>query len=166
MISSPICKMKKGFTIVEMVVVLAILGVGIGLFYSIFYVNWSATEQNLRLIDLQEDADSIIENISFDAKFAESFVVSANGKSVVLSYSDPIAYPDITYTFNVNSQIVKTVAGSPLTKVISERMDFNGSSFENVGNFLRINLLLFDDIFGRRIEFRVTTQLFPRNLAQ
>lgn len=154
--------MRGGFTLVELITVLVIIGIGIGLFYAVLFVNWNAYETHLTLIDLQMDADTIIEMISFDGKYARQITVSGNWKSVTFQFPDPAAEPAITYSFIMPNQLQKTVSSN--TAVISSYVVFADSSFRPLGNLLEVNLVLADAVFGKKVRLRDTTQIFPRNL--
>lgn len=153
--------MKRGFTIVEIITVLAIIGIGMGLFYSVFFVNWSSFEKQLTLIDLQMEADNIIEMLSFDAKFARQFTVT-NGKQIDFSFCDPTNNTPLTYALTTPGEIQKTQGST--TQVISEYIDYNNSSFTRTGDYLQVDLRLRDDVLGREVELDISTQISPRNL--
>lgn len=148
---------KQGFTLVELITVLAIIGIGMALFYSTLFVNWVSLEKQLSLIDLQMEADKIIEMLSFDGKFAQQF--TATGSQVTFSY--PSSSP-ITYTITSAGELEKTDASG--TSVISEYIDNTNSSFVQAGNSLQVNLTLNDFVLGKRVELEVFTQICPRNL--
>lgn len=156
---------KRSFSLVELITVLAIIGVGIGIFYSVLFVNWESLERQLTLIDLQMEADRIIERVSFDGRYASDLAVSEDGKSVTFDYLTGGGNP-VTYDLLANGHIQRTLQGSP-TENVSEYIDFNNSFFVRNGNILEVNLMLNDNVFGRReaVVLRASTQISPRNLS-
>lgn len=150
-----------GFTLVEIIAVLAIIGIGIGLFYTVLYVNWTSFEQQLSLIDLQMEADMILERIVFDGKFANQFAVTSDQKSVTLSFLDGT---NVIYTLTPTGGITRFDSGSGSLFVIAQNIDFTPSSFQSQGNYLQTTLTFVADILGNRVELNVATQIMPRNL--
>jgi len=159
---------KRAFSLVELIVVLAIIGIGIGMFYSTLFVNWTSFEKQTSLIDLQMEADKITELISNDGKNAQEIKVAPGGKQVTFCYSEPVTCtPSIKYqltgTGGVPGKIERLLdAGTPTE--ISKYIDVGNSNFSEANSCLDVYLLLFDTVFGDRIELRVSTQVFPRNV--
>ncbi len=153
-------KFVAAFTLAELVTVLAVIGIGIGLFYSVFFVNWASLDKQTCLVDLQQEADSISDKVSFDGKLAQSLAVAADAKSVVFSFRNGVP-PPITYSFLNTGQFQRTVNG--VTDTISDRVDYAQSSFAKDGNSLILNLSLFDSVFGKRVNLEVSTRIIPRN---
>lgn len=150
----------RSFTLVELITVLVIVGIGTGLFYSVLFVNWSSYEKQLSLIDLQMEADLIMEMISTDVKAAQLFTVSGDNKSVVLFF--PAGGSTVTYSLMNNGRMQKTSLGN--TNILSENIDYINSSFNRAGDALEVNLTFNERIFGRRVELGTSTQIVPRNL--
>ena len=150
-----------GFTLVEIIAVLAIIGIGISLFYTVLYVNWTSFEKQLSLIDLQMEADMILERIVFDGKVANQFAVTPDQKSVTLSFLDGT---NTIYTLTPAGGITQfdSVRGSVFT--IAQNIDYNQSSFQSQGNYFNTTLVSVADVLGRRVELNVATQIMPRNL--
>ena len=154
--------MKKGFTLIEIVVVLAIIGIAIGLFYSIFYLNWSSFEKQLALVDLGQEADKIMEMISLDGRLVTNIQVSEGNKITTLTLMDLEGniIDIITYTITEKGQIQRN------EEVLSENIEFDDSLFRRVGSSLVVELLLQDYVFGQDVQLPIETQIFPRNSAQ
>jgi len=146
-------KRTSGFTLVELITVIAILGIGMGLFYSIFYLNWTSFEKQLTLNDLVQEADRIMERISFEVKGAYQIDVS-DDKTVSLTYANGAI---VSYTINDQGQILRN------NQILSEYINSNSSSFAEVSNSLVVELLLEDDVLGQVVQLPVETQIFKRN---
>lgn len=149
-----------GFTLVEMLTVLAVIGIGMGLFYSVFYLNWSSFEKQLALIDLGQEANRIIETISFDGRIISDIDVAEDSKTVNLTSRDLDGniLSSITYVITGQGQICRD------GQILSENIEFDNSSFTKVGNSLVVELLLTDDVFGQGVQLPVKTQIFARNI--
>lgn len=149
---------KRGISLVEILTVLAIVGIGSGLFYSVFYVNWIAFEKQLALADLQLEADEIMETIAIDVRYSVDFIVEEGGKEVSITLpQDEI----VTYTVTEAGEVSRTKAET--TKTFTSRADYDASIFTDVGNYLAFDLTLFDTIVGDRLALSVSTQAYPRN---
>ena len=155
-------KMKKGFTLIEIVTVLAIISIGIGLFYSIFYLNWSSFEKQIALVDLGQEADRIMETISLDGRVVTEIHVEADNKTATLTLRDLEGniVDTITYAITGRGQIQRN------DQILSENIQFADSFFRREGNSLVVELLLIDDVFGQSVQLPVQTQIFPRNSVQ
>ena len=155
-------KIKRGLTLIEIVTVLAVIGIGIGLFYSIFYLNWSSFEKQLALVDLGQEADRIMETISLDGRLVTDIQVSENNKIVTLILRDleGDVVDIITYTITGQGQIRRN------DQILSKNIGFDDSFFRRQGSSLVVELLLRDDVFGQGVELPVQTQIFPRNSVQ
>jgi prepilin-type N-terminal cleavage/methylation domain-containing protein len=149
---------KRGFTLVEIIVVLVIIGIGMSLFYSVLFMNWTSLEKQTCLVDLQMEADNIINMISSDGRGSRQILVNPDGKGVTFNYPTWAPAPTIVYSLTPQGQITKD------GNVISSNIDFNNSNFSKSLSALVINLLLQDTVFGRRVTLPVSTQVYPRNL--
>ncbi|MDD5449487.1 MAG: prepilin-type N-terminal cleavage/methylation domain-containing protein [Candidatus Omnitrophica bacterium] len=150
---------RRGITLVEIAVVLAIIGIGLVLFYSVCFMNWMSLEQQMSVVDLQMEADIIVSMISNDAKLSRQIIVDPSGKAVTFNY--PVFDPPvgtIVYSLTPQGQITRN------DTVISSYIDFNNSSFAKDSSALVVNLLLTGASFGRRLELPVSTEVYPRNL--
>lgn len=142
-----------GFTLVELVTVLVIVGISLGLFYSLFYLNWTSLQRQLALNDLVAEAARIIERISFDTKMAVQIDLPDN-KTAQLTYQDGSSN---TYSLVDSGQIQRN------GQIISEYINFDESSFEMEDQSLIVSLLLEDDILSQVVQLPVETEAFCRN---
>lgn len=149
---------RRGISLVEILTVLAIVGIGSGLFYSVFYVNWIAFEKELALADLQLEADEIMEAVAIDVRYSVDFAVAEGGKEVAITLPlDEI----ITYTVTEAGEVTRVK--DETTKTFTSRADYDASLFTDIGNYLAFDLTLFDTIVGDRLAISVSTQAYPRN---
>ena len=153
---------KRGFSLIELITVLAIIGIGIGIFYNTLFVNWTSFEKQVGLIDLQMEADKITELIFNDGKNAQEIQVAAGGKQVTLCYSDPCT-TSIQYRLT-GVGIERSLDSGATFAEISRYANSTDSNFRPLNSCLEVDLLLRDTVFGDRIELRVSTQVFPRNV--
>ncbi len=149
---------KRGISLVEILTVLAIVGIGSGLFYSVFYVNWIAFEKELALADLQLEADEIMEAVAIDVRYSVDFIVAEGGKEVAIQLPQDVI---VTYTVTEAGEVSRTK--DETTKIFSPRADYDASIFTDIGNYLAFDLTLFDTIAGHRLALSVSTQAYPRN---
>lgn len=152
-------RLKYGFSLVELITVLAILGTGLSVFYSVFFINWSSLEEQIRMVDLQMDADRIIETVAFDSKIAKGIVVDNTGKLATINF---LSGNSVNYSFTPQGNFMREFNAT--TTVISNNIDFTNSSFVQDIDSLLVNLTLMDNVLGRRrIELEVSSRFFPRN---
>jgi len=150
---------KVGFTLVELIAVLAIIGTGASLFFSTFLLNWEYFEKEVVRVNLQQEATEILAKLCSEVRFAQSVDISADSKTLTISYPTGNS---IVYTFTSSGQLQRTEGTT--TTIVCEDIDYNNSSFtQGDSNSLIINLKLIEDVFGESVNIVVSTQLFPRN---
>src|SRR5277367_2658279 len=101
-------KNKKGFTLAEMVVVLAVIGIFISFFYTLFFLNWGACEQLIARADLGQDMDATIDQIELDGRLAHDIVVTNTNNSSQAVFNNSAGVPISTYTMSNNGQLTMT----------------------------------------------------------
>lgn len=153
-------KKRAGFTFVEVITVLLIIGIGISLFYNILYINWNSFEKQLSLIDLQMESDMLLENIAFDGKFSRLFTVAADRKSVMFTFPGGAT---VTYAFASTGNITRADSASGTVSTLAHNIDYTNSSFASLGNYFNTTLVAVGDALGRRVDLSVVTQIMPRN---
>ena len=154
---------KRGMTLVEIVTVIAVIGVGIGIFYTTFLQNWWAFDDQLTRINLWQDANEITRLFTDDARASRQLAVATTTDVSTATLTLPDG-SSVVYSMRANGIFEITRAGA--TAILSQNVDFNNSSFEQVGNSLRLVLTLNDDIlFGRRVAVTTSTQAFSRCIA-
>lgn len=154
---------KNSFTLVELLVVLGIIGVGIAIFYSIFFINWFAYEMELTLIYLQEQADRIFTVLEQDIMEATQFTLADN-HNVTIFYPDSFVppRPDVSYSINdITGDLIRTEEDTSVTL----SSDLDSSSIFQQGNWdsFIFNLTLAHGVLGRNISFATEREISFRN---
>lgn len=158
---------RRAFTLVELVTVVLIVGIGMVIGYELLLGHWTAYEQQMIALNLQQDADRVLERLSADTRAANGFAIAPNAKQVVLRYPNP--RPQVTYTLVaqpdpatgvIQNQVTHTVNG--VVTILSRRLDLAASSFLALGNGLEVRLV-FQDIFLRQVRFPIDTVIYPRS---
>ena len=149
---------KKGFTLAEILTVLAIIGVGIVLFYFVFFLNWMNLEKEFTRVELQQDFYDLIEKISFDVRPAKDVVINS-------SHDINIIYPQtpsVTYIITPQGHLIRQ--DSSTTQTLYTNVDYNKSSFKRAPNStaLIVTLVLEDKVFGEEIEYGMPLRIWPR----
>lgn len=156
---------KKSFTLVEMLTVLAIIGIGIALFYSVFFLNWSAFDKEIARVDLWQEANEIIDRISLDIKSAEQVDFNDNRGSPSFFDSITLTFPDgnsSIYTITNAGEFQLDTGGGAVG--LSQNIDYNNSFFVDNPQSVKLNLALENDVLGRRVKVRTSTEACLRNL--
>jgi len=161
------CSKKKGFTLTEIVTVLAIIGISSVVFFQTFIFNWSAFEREVTRIDLDLEANQIIEQISFDIRVAAGKTISAGGNTLQLIYSSG---NQATYRFLFNpasgENELQMIKGG-ITTTLSQNVDLANSNFQDNTESVIVNLTLVKELFGIRrtqVVVRRNIEVFLRNL--
>lgn len=152
--------MKKSFTLTEIVTVLVVIGIGLSLFYSVFLLNWSSLDREVARINLWQDANKVIDRISFEGRVARN-ISFINSKSVTFSFLE-VATAPVTYTITPGGEFQRSQGVA--TSTLSQNIDYANSLFEvTTGGSLEVTLTLQEDVFGKRIEVKTYTEILPRN---
>lgn len=153
--------LKRGFTLVEIITVLAIIGVGIGLFYSVFLLNWFSYDREIVFTNLWTEMSEIIQRISFDARFANNMNL-VNDKEVIFSFFENSS---VTYTMTP-AGILQRVDDGGISTILSQNLLYSNSSFVIEGGYLKMNLTLVDKTFRGDVVVKTSTKVCPRNIIQ
>ncbi|OQX79896.1 MAG: hypothetical protein B6D56_06145 [Candidatus Omnitrophica bacterium 4484_70.1] len=158
---------KKGFTLVEIVTVLTIIGIGSVILFQTFIFNWSAFEREIARIDLDLEANQIIEQISFDIRIGEQKSISTGGDTLILTFPSGA---QATYRFLFNPATgeneLQMIKGG-VTTTLSQNIDLANSNFQDNTESVIVNLTLVKELFGIRrtqIVVRRNIEVFLRNL--
>lgn len=162
---------KKGISLVEIVTVIAILGVSIGLFYTVFVINWKAFEQFIAQANLSQDMNAIVEKISADGRFAKDIQYLDNGTIKQVTFTYPDTTPPTTYRVTSSGSFVVFKNGK--TTILSNLVDFSKTAFARrdsngniIGNnrFMSMDITMTDNVLGLVLTLRSITDIYTRNL--
>ena len=165
-------KNNNGFTFVELMVVLVILAIALGLFYTTFYYNWVMMETYTSRANLMQDADLIIEELTADTRNsfdADITCPAPNTNCVSTATSVNFAVNTATggnrttainYVLGADGSFTKQVGAT--IRILSSRIDFNNTSFQKVEGALRVRLTLTEPLAGPDTKFETWTDIFPR----
>jgi len=158
---------KNGFSIVEIITVLAIIGVFIAFFYTLLFLNWEACNRFLAQADFGQDMDTAIDAIANDARLSKDFNISNTASSVQVVFNDVNENPISTYVMYSNGEMTETRPGLS-SVILTENLNYANSNFVssaiNPGNLV-VNISMIDQnqLFGHPIILNSQTELYPRN---
>ncbi len=157
-------KIKKAFTLAEIVVVLGLIGVATLIFYTVFLGNWIYYDVELTRLKLQEDAERILSVLEEDVM--ESMRVDViDPFQVRLSYPDVFVPPrdDIVYSIDEEGRLIRDNNVNPV--VLSGNISREDSQFQ-LGNWgqLVCELTLGEESLHDMINFSITKNIYPRNI--
>jgi len=152
---------QHGFTMTEIVVTLLIIGVGIGLFSSVFISNWGALEDRIKRANLATEASQLFEQMSIDGRNSRSIDVTATAISISGAFTNAVDNSVVTYSISDTGTITR--AKGATIKIFSTHGVLADSNFTKNGKNLLINLRLKDDVFMRPIHITTSIEILPRN---
>jgi len=154
----PGIRMKKGFTLFEVMVVLAVMAISMALFYSTLMINWTGFEKTLSHMELQLDADTVSEMMSFDSRYAKSFAVGTTQKAITLVFPDNST---VIYRL-LSSGVIERQRDYSVTSV-STYLKYADSFIRAEGNTINYSFVFHDFIFGQEVQLLSETKVNPRN---
>ncbi|MCM8827455.1 MAG: hypothetical protein NC904_08090 [Candidatus Omnitrophica bacterium] len=152
---------KKSFTLVEIITVLVIVGISIGLFYSVFYVNLVSLDKETTSLNLWEESKEIVEKISFDGKICGRIELISE-KEIAFIFLD---HSEVRYIFSEDGQLIrKTLGDMGENVIISSNINYDGSKFDlDNDRVLILELTLEEDVLGKPVTVSTSTQIMLRN---
>lgn len=157
-----ILKSRRGFSLMEIITVLVIIGVSISIFYAVFITNWLAFQERLIRADLWMDADAIIDALSEDIRSAKSFNISSDTGDQVLTIID-LNDASTVYALRASGIFEYQRPASPGLSVLSRHILMPDSFMQRSDDALQVNLVLEDNLFFRDIRIETSTEIYPRN---
>ena len=151
----------KGFTLVEIVMVLAILGVAMLSFYTVFFMNWQAFDSTVSQADFNQDLDGIVDRIALDGRHAAQIILTNTATTQQAAFVDINSTMLGTYTLQNNGVLTLTTPNG--NQVLSDKLDFNNSNFSQQGKSILVKLTLTNSVFGRPVNLTSSTEIFQRN---
>lgn len=154
---------QKGFSLVELVTVLAIVGVVSGILYTVFFMNWQAFDMNIAQADLGAEYEQAVETIVNDSRFARQINVTkaATNYSATFIGQDGLNFG--TYTIKNNGQLTLKRSDTSPEIVLTSKLDYAQSEFKKNGSALRMTLAFTDQVFTRPVSLKSSVDVYPRN---
>jgi prepilin-type N-terminal cleavage/methylation domain-containing protein/uncharacterized repeat protein (TIGR01451 family) len=154
-------KNKSAFTLVEIITSLAIIGVFMAFFYSLYVLNWQACQQIIFGADMGQDMEEIVDQIGGDARNSQAINLVSPQEVV---FTEPTG-GSVTYTISVldngRNQISVTRVG--VTDVLSQSLTA-ASTFSMDGSNIVVNMVMQESNLGQPVTLVSQTEFFPRNL--
>ncbi len=154
---------NKGFTLVETVTVLVIIGIFISFFYTLWFLNWQACEGFLARADFGQEMDHTIDQIADDGRFAKTITVGNTDTTKETTITDPSGNVS-KYTMSNNGQLTIT-RGLNAPETVTEKLDYANSNFaqDTNGAGLIVTIAMTDQIFGHPVALSSEITIYPRN---
>jgi prepilin-type N-terminal cleavage/methylation domain-containing protein len=152
----------RGFSLMEIITVLVILGVSLSIFYAVFVTNWLAFQDRIIRADLWMDADAIIDALSEDIRSAKSFDISSDNGDQVLTIID-LNDASTVYAMRASGIFEYQRPASSVFSVLSRHILMPDSFIKKSDDALQVNLVLQDHLFFRNIRIETSTEIYPRN---
>jgi len=152
---------RHGFSMTEIVVSLLVIGVGIGLFNSVFVGNWGVFEDRIKRANLATEASQLFEQMSIDGRNSRMIAVTATAISISAAFTNAVDNSVVTYSISDTGTISRTKGAA--VKIFSTHGVLADSNFTKNGKNLLIVLRLKDDVFMRPIHMTISTEILPRN---
>lgn len=154
---------NKGISLIELITVLAILGVCLGLFYFGFILNMQAFDQNIAQADLKQDLSSIIEKVENDGRFAKQIDVVRDGNHRQATFIDSTGGIIGVYLMR-DTGVFVIQRPERADSIETFKLDFARSDFNPLGNNgIKMNLTLTDNLLIHQVSIGSVTEVYPRN---
>ena len=155
-------RVRRAFSLVEMIVVLLIMGIGMAMFFSTLHINWVAYDSELIRLDLQQQADQISSLLAADVRGGEANFTVPNSQQVNISYPSDLILDPVSYSISANGELTRTEGSTSTT--LSNNVDTVNSSFSiDSINCLVIDMRLAQNSLGQEVNLSVSDKFFPRN---
>lgn len=167
---------RRGFSLIEMVTVLAVVGTLVGVIYSVFITNGQNFQDQITRADLLQEANLIFEQMTDDARAAKRFDINTGTtdggdqqKSVaIIDFDDNEVRYVITELSADRTIIERQPIGDdpdnlPPAQLLSDQVVIDTSDFVADGNSLTINLALASNTFHRQVQVLASTEIYSRN---
>jgi len=124
--------MKKGFSLVELIIYIAIIGVVMGSYVS-FMLNVSSVRSKTFVVhEVSENARLVLETIKYDIKVADDIVAPTEGNSASsLELNMPNTADNTVYSLTGNI-VNQTIGVNPSTPLTSSKVKVTSLVFENL----------------------------------
>ncbi len=153
----------RGTSLVEVLMAVIIFGICVGIFYSVFYLNWQAFDRYIAKADFSQELDRIVDSIALDARFAQRIEVPATaaGEDKTATMMAPDGTAVATYSMMNDGRMMLSRQG--VVSLLTDKLDFPVSDFDQDGNAVTVKVGLIDQLFGRTVTLDAATEIYPRN---
>ncbi|MDP8265432.1 MAG: type II secretion system protein [Candidatus Aceula meridiana] len=160
-------KKQKGHTLIEMLFVVTLVGIGMVLFSAVFFSGWINYEVNLTRLNLQAQLDSALTMLEEDVLEAEDFPTISGTTSILLKYpnSPNFLVQQRTYQIDVDGSLIR-ISGASSEVLINQLLDTGKSQFyqdSQVNNVLVCDLTLQERTFGHLVVANGQKKIAVRN---
>ena len=152
-------KNKKGFSLLEVMTTVMILGISVGLFYTTFYYNWLTMDTYATRSNLMQEMDQILDFVTDKVRQAQSVSIPiTDPKTVNLT---PSSLGSFSYT--ANGLFTFQPAGGTAQN-LSYSVDPSNTIFtKGASGDLTVQLTLKQPTSGKNAILSSTVQVYPRN---
>jgi hypothetical protein len=135
------------------------------MFYSTFLLNWRAFEDQLVRIDMLQDANAIMEQVSVSGRGSYSVQVAASGNDRTARFELVNGGHGGIRLYRITSDGTLQVEENGVTTALAHNVDFSKSAFTITQGALAFTLALEDVVFGQTVTVTSSTEVFPRCIA-
>lgn len=154
------------FSLIEVIIVVAICSVVMVLFGSLFFGGWANYEATLARVDLQEKIDNFFIVLTEDVMEANISTISNNGHDLTLTYPSGFSFGSISYSL-ANGQVTRTTSGAAEEMQTLIAQDVLGTSAfsqdATVSGIVVCQVDLAQQVFGRTVSASGMKRLALRN---
>jgi len=163
-------KVKKGFTIVELMITTAIFLIVIGAIHRVFVVGQRAWDSDLSLLDLQQSTRRGLHSVAREIRTARLGSINISEDGTEIEFDTP-GENDIQFFLNVSdSQLIReSPAGTGCDVLWDEdkcrvlASDITDVYFNITGSIVEVRLQSEKSAWGRALSFPLSTKLEVRN---
>lgn len=163
-------KVKRGFTLIEVVITLAIFSIIIGAIHQVFVVGQRAWDSDLSLLDLQQSARRGLYSVAREIRAAKLGSISISESDTKIEFDTP-GENNIQFFLNSDDgQLVReSPAGTDCDVLWDEdkcrvlAIDITDVYFSLTGGIVEVRLVAEKTVWGRTLSFPLSTKLEVRN---
>lgn len=125
--------MRKGFTIVELLIYLGLLGIFLTILTEVFLSVLDVQVESVGTSSVQQDGAFILARLSYDA--ARATTVAVPGSLGATTPSLTLTVGGLSYVYNLSgTDLVLTVGSGPARRLNNSETEISGLTFSRYGN--------------------------------